>query len=124
MERELPLLRCVLAHGRLAAGDLDGAIAAAASALVSAEAIGIDYPLALCLETAALVAREIGAPDSELASALASASVIRDAGARPIAAGLAPAITALRARVGRGEALDPRAAAELATRMLARRVSD
>jgi predicted ATPase len=122
VERELPLVRCVLAAARLANGDVDGAVDAAASALASTANIGIDYPLALCLETAALVAREIGAPTPELASALQSATAIRDAGERPTAAGLADAISRLRAEVGPGDARSARDAADLASRMLGRRV--
>ncbi|HEX4444113.1 MAG TPA: BTAD domain-containing putative transcriptional regulator [Galbitalea sp.] len=122
VERELPLVRCVLAHARLANGDVDGAAEAATSALASTSTISIDYPLALCLETAALVAREIGATDTELASVLQSATIIREAGSRPTAAGLAGSISRLRAGIGRGQPLSARDAADLASRMLSRRV--
>ena len=65
VERELPLARCLLARARLVVGDVDGAVRAAASALAAAATITLDYPLALCLETAAIVGRELGVPDGE-----------------------------------------------------------
>lgn len=122
VERELPLARCLLARARLANGDVDGAVAAAASAFAAAATITLDYPLALCLETAALVGREIGVADGELASALRSAAEIRDAGSRPAPAGLSDATAELRVSVGSAESLSPRAAATRASEMLTRRV--
>ena len=55
IEREIPLIRCVLARARLASGDVTGAAAAAAAAIAAARALAFPYPMALCLETAALV---------------------------------------------------------------------
>jgi DNA-binding SARP family transcriptional activator/predicted ATPase len=124
VERELPLARCLLARARLASGDTEGAIEAAASALVAASTISLDYPLALCMETAALVGREIGVADGELATALSAAAVIREAGSRPAPAGLAAAVAELRASIGAdtAEALPARTAAARAAEMLTRRV--
>jgi tetratricopeptide (TPR) repeat protein len=124
VERELPLARCLVARARLANGDLDGAVAAAASALVAASTITLDYPLALCLETAALVGRELGVADGELAVALRTASVIRDAGSRPAPASLGAAIAALAGEVGVAttDPLPAREAATAAAEMLTRRV--
>jgi predicted ATPase/DNA-binding SARP family transcriptional activator len=126
VERELPLARCVLARARMAKGDLEGAARAAASALTAASTISLDYPVALCLETAALIGREIGARDADILLALQSAAVIREAGSRPAPAGLAAAIADLRAAIGAtesdSEALPAHAAAEVASEMLTRRV--
>jgi hypothetical protein len=122
VERELPLARCLLARARLAGGDLDGAVTAIASALEASATITLDYPLALCLETAALVGRELGVEDGELATALQSAATIRTAGSRPAPAGLAGATDELQAVVGSAEPLPPRTAATRASEMLTRRV--
>jgi len=122
VEREVPLARCIRANAYLATGDIDAAVAAAASALAAASTIGLDYPKAICLETAALVGRVIGVPNAELATAVRSAAVIREAGSRPAPASLSAAIAELRAAVGDGEVLTAREAAAFATEMLSRRV--
>jgi len=122
VERELPLARCVLARAQLAKGDIEAAVAAAASALAAAATISLDYPLGLCLETAALVANAIGVSDAEISVALQSAAVVRAAGSRPAPAGLSDAVAELRERVGPAEPLPARIAAARAAEMLTRRV--
>ena len=122
VERELPLARCVLARAQLAKGDVEGAVAAAASALAAAATVSLEYPLGLCLETAALVGHAIGASDAEISVALESAVVVRAAGSRPAPAGLRDAVSELRARVGPAEPLPARVAAAHAAEMLTRKV--
>ncbi len=122
VERELPLVRCVLARALLETGDVEAAAQATASALSAAGTIGVTYPLGICLETAALVGRVLGVPDAELGVALESAALIRAAGSRPAPAGLSGAVAELRSAVGVAEALPPRKAAAFAVEMLSRRV--
>jgi predicted ATPase len=55
IDREIPLIRCVLAQAMLASGNVTGAAAKAAEAMTSARSLSYPYPVALCLETAALV---------------------------------------------------------------------
>jgi predicted ATPase/DNA-binding SARP family transcriptional activator len=104
IDREIPLIRCVLARARLASGDVTGAAAAAADAIAAARALAFPFPMALCLETAAVVLLDgagQAAGDAELAQAagrlLATAEAIRDRGDRPGPATLSGDI--LRARL-------------------------
>jgi tetratricopeptide (TPR) repeat protein len=67
IEREVPLILCILARALLASGNVTGAAAKAAEAIAAARALAYPFPMALCLETAALVAlhpsmAESGAP--------------------------------------------------------------
>jgi predicted ATPase/DNA-binding SARP family transcriptional activator len=55
IDRELPLILCVLARALLADGDTPGAAARAADAIVAARSLTYTFPMALCLETAAVV---------------------------------------------------------------------
>jgi predicted ATPase/DNA-binding SARP family transcriptional activator len=55
IDREVPLIRCVLARALLAAGDAAGAAARAAEAITAARSLSYPFPMALCLETAAVV---------------------------------------------------------------------
>jgi predicted ATPase len=57
VEREVPLIRTVLARALLASGDPIGAAERAIAALEAAGSLSFAFPLAGCLETAALVAR-------------------------------------------------------------------
>jgi len=122
VERELPLARCLLARARLELDDQAGASAAAMSAFAAADSMSLDSPFALCLETAALVGRAIGADDSELGPVIRSAAVLRERGARPAPASLQDAVRILKSTLPEAEPLPARTAAALAGEMLTRRV--
>ncbi len=80
IERELPLIRCVLARALLATGDYAAAAAKAADAIAAARSLTYTFPMATCLETAALVQ----VADAELVRTLLdTAAVIRERGQRP-----------------------------------------
>ncbi|MDP9027685.1 MAG: hypothetical protein M3N46_09010 [Actinomycetota bacterium] len=118
VERELPLARCILALARLATGDTRGASAAVESAFAAAAAMSTDAPFALCLETAALVGQAVGVDAGELASALASARLIRERGSRPAPASLQPAVRDLLGRLPAAAPVPAREAAVRATEVL------
>jgi len=99
VEREVPLIRSVLARTLLARGDIAGAADRGLAALDAAFSITFEFPLAICLETAALVLRADGEESTELAALLATAAVIRERGDRPAPAPLAGAVVALRAKL-------------------------
>jgi ATP/maltotriose-dependent transcriptional regulator MalT len=122
VERELPLARCVLARSLLAAGDTTGASQSVASAFSAAESMSTDSPFALCLETAALVGRALGADEPELATVLASAAVIRERGSRPAPLTMQDAVADLRAVLPSAQPVAARHAAKRAAEMLSRRV--
>jgi predicted ATPase/DNA-binding SARP family transcriptional activator len=133
IDREIPLIRCVLARARLAGGDVTGAAAAAADAIVAARALAFRYAMALCLETAALVllaGAGQATGDGELADAagrlLATAGLIRDRGDRPGPATLSGDVARARLAAGRSAAAglpamppEPAEAAELGIALLA-----
>ncbi len=119
VDRELPLVRCLLAHALLDRGDLTAASAAAASALEAATQLGYDFPLAAALETAAAVGRESHAPADELGVLVASARAIRERGDRPVPVPLAARVAALAAGLPESVAPEPREAARLARDLLA-----
>ncbi len=123
VERELPLARCILARALLAEGETDAASAAVESAFAAAGSMSTDSCFALCLETAALVGRALGADDGELAIALASAGVIRERGSRPAPSGLQKDVTDLREALFAAEPLPARVAASKAIEMFRRRVT-
>jgi predicted ATPase/DNA-binding SARP family transcriptional activator len=97
VEREVPLIRSILARTLLARGDVAGAADRTLAALDAAFSITFEFPLAICLETAALVLRAAGGAASDIATLLATAAVIRERGDRPAPAPLAGAVVALRA---------------------------
>jgi ATP/maltotriose-dependent transcriptional regulator MalT len=99
VEREVPLIRTILARALLARGDVAGAAGRTLAALDAAFSITFEFPLAICLETAALVLRAVDGLGSDLAALLAAAAVIRDRGDRPAPAPLAGAVVALRAQL-------------------------
>jgi hypothetical protein len=102
VEREVPLIRAVLARALLAQDDLLGAAQCCAAALKVTRAMSIGFPLAIGLETAALVLHAADVGDgSALSELLATAALIRRAGDRPAPATLAPAVSALHAVLGR-----------------------
>src|SRR5450432_3762490 len=111
VERQVPLIRSVLARALLARGDVAGAADRALAAFDAAFSITFEFPLAICLETAALVLRAVGTPSAELASLLASAAVIRERGDRPAPAALRGAVESLRVEVA-GAGIAPLGAAQ------------
>jgi hypothetical protein len=122
VEREVPLVRAVLACSLLAGGDLTGAVDRALAALDAAAALTFAFPLAICLETTGLVVAELRGHDraasAEIAVLLASAEAIRARGDRPTPPALAGRVETLRSAVGPGTADEPAAAAALARRLL------
>ena len=100
IERELPLIRCLLARALLARGDLPSAAERALSAIESARSLSFSFPLGVCLETAALVCLHGGEADlGATAALLAAAAVIRERGDRPGPPTLRSAVEAARADV-------------------------
>ena len=99
IERELPLIRSLLARAMLERGDVKAAARQALGAVTAARSLSFTFPLAVCLETAALVC--LAQPgDSEAAGRLlAAAAVIRQRGNRPGPPTLRPAVRQARAAV-------------------------
>jgi predicted ATPase/DNA-binding SARP family transcriptional activator len=130
VERELPLVRSISARALLAKGDLAGAADRASAALEAALTISYDFPLAIGLETAALVIEAAGADEPhQLSALLDTAAELRRRGDRPPPAtmpgpampgpampGPAPLEDVLAAAY---EPLDARTAARLARKLLA-----
>ncbi len=110
IERELPLIRCLLARSLLAAGRVQEAAYRAIAAIAAATALTYSHPMALCLETAALVAAGADATDRDTLNA--TAAMLRTTGDRPIPPSLTEGVTA------GGTASTPAAAATLASRLL------
>jgi hypothetical protein len=101
VEREVPLIRAVLARSLLAHDDLLGAAQCAAAGLEATRAMSLGFPFAIGLETAALVLHAAGVSDgSALGEILAAAALIRRTGDRPAPATLARAVSALRTVLG------------------------
>ena len=96
----MPLVRSILARALFARGDIAGAADRTLAALDAAFSITFEFPLAICLETAALVLRGSGVDSGDLALPLASAEVIRERGDRPAPAPVAAGISLLRAALG------------------------
>ena len=119
IDREIPLIRCVLAQAMLAHGDVAGAAAKAAEALTAARSLSFPFPMALCLETAALVV--LGSNIEASGRLLAAGSIIRERGNRPCPVPLSAAIT--QARLAGppppGPAADPAEAPEEVVALLA-----
>jgi hypothetical protein len=101
VEREVPLIRAVLARALLACDDLRGAARCAAAVLEATQAMTLGFPFALGLETAAMVLHAAGVAGGRvLGEFLATAALIRQTGDRPAPATLARAVTELRAVLG------------------------
>jgi predicted ATPase/DNA-binding SARP family transcriptional activator len=85
VEREVPLIRTVLARALLADGDVRAAAERAAAALDAARSLSFDFPFASCLETAALVVLGSGvaADGGEVGDLLGTAAELRERGNRP-----------------------------------------
>ena len=124
IDREIPLIRCVLAQAMLADGNVTGAAAKAAEAMTAARSLSFPFPMALCLETAALVV--LPADIEASGRLLAAASVIRERGNRPCPVPLSAAIARARlaAPPSPGPAVNPAEAAEEAAALLAPSQSD
>jgi predicted ATPase/DNA-binding SARP family transcriptional activator len=105
VERELPLLRSLLAMALLARGEIDEAADRARAAVEAASALGFRFPLATALETAALVRVARGGPLEEVSPWVATAAEIRRTGDRPVPALLAGQVGELTSRVPPGEPL-------------------
>ena len=112
IERELPLIRCLLARSLLAAGQVPEAANRAGAALSAALALTYSHPLALCLETAVLVAQDADPVDR--GALIATARVLRIRGDRPIPPSLRGGVAAVAA----GPPMTPTDAAALASRLL------
>jgi predicted ATPase len=98
VEREVPLIRAVLARALLARDDFPGAARCSAAALEAARSMSLDFPFALGLETAALVLHAAGVNGGPaLGEILAAAARIRRNGDRPGPVTLADATSALHA---------------------------
>jgi hypothetical protein len=121
VERELPLIRAVLARSLLQRGDVAGAAECANGALDAAENMQSQFPLAICFETVALIASAAVATHSSRAgqlSLLATADVIRSRGDRLALPPLSGAVIQLSQDHGAAAAMDAGAAASLARRLL------
>ncbi len=101
IERELPLIRCLLARALLATGNLAGAGAKALAGFQAATSLTFRSPLALCLETAALICLARDRPDSVATAGvlLDGAAVVRERGQRPGPVTLSAAVTRARAAI-------------------------
>jgi hypothetical protein len=101
IEREIPLIRCILARAELARGDVPAAAASALGAIEAARSLTFRFPLALCLETAALVCARQPAGGVRRAGVISdlliAARAIRDRGDRPGPVTLAVAVEQARA---------------------------
>jgi predicted ATPase/DNA-binding SARP family transcriptional activator len=115
VERELPLLRSLLALSLLARGDLDEASDRARAAVTAASALSYPFPLATALETSGLVALARGVPPEAIAPWIATATEIRRTGDRPVPAPLSDQVATLTTGLPPAE---PLTAADAASRAL------
>ncbi len=106
IERELPLARCILARALLERGDAEEAAAMARRAIEVSRSLTFTFPLAVCLETAALIclrgsggAGRGGGADVST-RLLAAAAGIRARGDRPGPPTLRAAVDDARAAIG------------------------
>jgi hypothetical protein len=114
VERELPLVRSLLARALLARGDLDEAHDRARAAVEAARTLGYPSPLANALETLAMVGVAAGAEPASVAALVATASAIRAEGDRPVPAPLSEQVEAFRSTLPPAEPLSPEDAAATA----------
>jgi predicted ATPase/DNA-binding SARP family transcriptional activator len=97
VEREVPLIRAVLARAWLARGDTATAARWALLGLDAAEAMAIVFPLAICFETTALItSTAAAATEIEVAELLACAAALRTRGDRLPLPALSAALDFLR----------------------------
>jgi predicted ATPase/DNA-binding SARP family transcriptional activator len=109
VDREVPLIRCVLARALLASGDVDAASDRVVAALDAATTLTYTFPLANCFETTALLlsAGAVAQP-SVVRDLLAAAAAIRAAGDRPSPPALRDEVERVWLAVaGTGSATDP-----------------
>jgi predicted ATPase/DNA-binding SARP family transcriptional activator len=118
VERELPLVRSLLALALLDRGEPDSAAAAAAAAVRAATGLGYDFPLAGALEAAAEVGLARGTAPDQLAVLTATAAEIRARGDRPVPAPLAARTVAVADRIPVAAPVPPQEAAALAVALL------
>lgn len=83
IEREIPLIRSVLARALLARGDHAAAVAKALAALAAARSLTFTYPIATALESAALVCLADPGGTAVARTLLEAAAVVRTRGDRP-----------------------------------------
>jgi ATP/maltotriose-dependent transcriptional regulator MalT len=124
VDREVPLIRCVLARALLASGDVEAASDRVVAALDAALSLTFTFPLATCLETAALVACDgTNAQPGVARDLLAAAAAIRTVGDRPSPPVLRDEVDQLTVAVAdpaaTADVLGPRQAADLARQALA-----
>ena len=101
VDRELPMIRSLVAWSLALSGDAGGARERSAAAVDAGTGLDYDGPLATALEVAALVADRTGSTDGpNIAVVLAGAQDIRTAGDRPAFATFRQLVTELRERVG------------------------
>lgn len=120
IEREMPLIRAVLARALLQCGDLAGAADRAIAGVLGAAGMSIGYPLATALETAAIVGAAADVALDDLAALLGTAAAIRAAGDRPVPVPLRAQIDLLAGTTPRRAALPTADAVEIARRSLER----
>ena len=114
VEREMPLIRAILARALLQCGDLATAADRALAGLTVAAGMSVVFPLAVGLETAALVGSAAGAPDRDIGPLIGTAAAIRAAGDRPPPSSLGGDLTGLPV----GPALPASEAVAVARRVL------
>jgi hypothetical protein len=100
VEREVPLIRVILARALLARDGLPAAARCAAAVLEATQAMSLSFPFAFGLETAMVLHAAGVCGDRAVGEFLATAALIRRTGDRPAPATLARAVTELRAVLG------------------------
>ncbi len=118
IEREMPLIRAILARALLGRGDLDAAVGQALGCIQAAAGTSIGYALATALETAALVGAAVGSTSDDLAALLSTAAAIRVAGDRPVPLPLRDDVDRLADAAPRGSPVPPAEAVAIARRVL------
>lgn len=119
--RELCTVRSLHALALLRSGDVPAAAGRALAAIDAAAGLTHTWPLALCLETATLVALARGEDRATLGGLLATAAAIRAAGERPPPRPLRATIERARQRVDAAAAMPVPAAVARARTVLSAR---
>lgn len=83
IDREIPLIRCLLARALLARGDAAAAAGKALEAIAAARSLTFTFPMSTCLETAALVCLRWPGGAGVSPALLNAAAAIRRRGRRP-----------------------------------------
>ncbi|HWF80514.1 MAG TPA: BTAD domain-containing putative transcriptional regulator [Streptosporangiaceae bacterium] len=99
IEREIPLIRCILARALLVRGDAAGAAVKALQAIAAAQSLTYTFPMATCLETAALVRLRWPGGAAVGRTLLDAAAAIRLRGRRPGPVPLSAAVAEARSAV-------------------------